>query len=303
MLDRQKNPIILLWDFMRSFQDFTFSTRIQDGIPRDSQRDKKGKCLTDRKTLARFYQILWHPFRTSLFPPGSRMGSQGVAKGTKKEHVWQVENLSKFLFDFIESFQDFIFSTRIQDGIPRGNQRDQTGKCLTSRNNPSKFLLYFMRSFQDLTFSTRIQDGIPRDNQRDQKGKCLTGSKTLSISLWDFMRSLQDLTFPPRIQGGIQRDNQTGKKGKCLTDRKTLASFYQILWDPFMAQLFSPGSRMASQGTTKGTKKEHVWQVEKPQQVFIWFYEVLSRLHFSHQDPGWDPKGQPKKPNRKILDE
>ena len=159
-----------------------------------------------------------------------------------------------------------------------------------------------MRSFQDLTFSTRIQDGIPRDNQRDQKGKCLTGSKTLSISLWDFMRSLQDLTFPPRIQGGIQRDNQTGKKGKCLTDRKTLASFYQILWDPFMAQLFSPGSRMASQGTTKGTKKEHVWQVEKPQQVFIWFYEVLPGLHFFHQDPGWDPKGQPKGQKRNMFD-
>ena len=91
---------------MRSFQDLTFSTRIQYGIPRDSQRDENWKCLTGKKTLSSFYWNSWGPFRTSLFPPGSSMGSQGAAKGKKTENVWQVKNLIKFLLKFMNSYQD-----------------------------------------------------------------------------------------------------------------------------------------------------------------------------------------------------
>ena len=91
MLDRQKNPSKFLSYFMRSLQDTTFSTRIQDGILRDSQRDKKGTCLTSGKTLASVYLISWGRLRTLLFPPGSRMGSQGATKGTKQENAWRVE--------------------------------------------------------------------------------------------------------------------------------------------------------------------------------------------------------------------
>ena len=41
MSGKWKNPSDLLLDFMRSYQDLTFSIRIQDGIPRDDQWDKK----------------------------------------------------------------------------------------------------------------------------------------------------------------------------------------------------------------------------------------------------------------------
>jgi len=58
---------------------------------------------------------------------------------------------------------------------------------------------------------------------------------------------------------------------------------------------------MGSQGVAKRDEKENVWQVEKPERLFIEFYEVLSGLHFFHQDPGWDPKGQPKGQNAKRL--
>ena len=69
MLDRWKNPSNFLLNLMRSFQDTTFSTRIQDGVPRDNQRDQKGNCLTLRKTRASFYWILWNPSKqkTSSF--------------------------------------------------------------------------------------------------------------------------------------------------------------------------------------------------------------------------------------------
>ena len=50
-----KNIGEFLLDFMRSYQDLTFSTRIQDGSPRDNQRDQKRKCLAGRKLLATIY--------------------------------------------------------------------------------------------------------------------------------------------------------------------------------------------------------------------------------------------------------
>ena len=48
-------------------------------------------------------------------------------------------------------------------------------------------------------------------------------------------------------------------------------------------------------------KKENVWQVGKPWRLFIGFYEVVSGPRFFHQDPGWDPNGQPKGQNGKCL--
>ena len=48
-------------------------------------------------------------------------------------------------------------------------------------------------------------------------------------------------------------------------------------------------------------KQQNVWHVEKPERVFIEFYEILSGPHFFHQDPGWDPKGQPKQQKGKCL--
>jgi hypothetical protein len=51
---------------------------------------------------------------------------------------------------------------------------------------------------------------------------------------------------------------------------------------------------MGSQETTKGANKENARHVEKPEQVFLEIYGVLSGHHFFHQEPGWDPNGQPK---------
>ena len=125
MPDRQKNLSGFLLNSMKSYQDLTFSTRIQDGSPRDNQRDKTRKCLADRKTVASFCWILCGLIRTSLFPPGSRMGAQGITKGTKKTMFDRPKNLSEFLLNFMRSHQDFTFSTRIQDGSPMESQRDK----------------------------------------------------------------------------------------------------------------------------------------------------------------------------------
>ena len=89
VLDRCKKHSDFLLNFLRSYQDRTCSTRIQDGSPRGNQRDENRKCLTYTKTIATFYWTLWSRIRTSLFPLGSRMGAQGITKGTKKENVWR----------------------------------------------------------------------------------------------------------------------------------------------------------------------------------------------------------------------
>jgi hypothetical protein len=58
MSDRWKTPFDFLLNLMRSHQDFTLPIMIQDGIPRDNQRDEKRKCVVGRKTIAIFYLIL-----------------------------------------------------------------------------------------------------------------------------------------------------------------------------------------------------------------------------------------------------
>ena len=124
---------------MRSLQEFIFSTRIQDGIPRDNQRDKKGKCLTGRKTLSFCCGILWGPSRTSLFPPGSRMGSQGTTRGTKKENAWQVENPSIFYWILWCRFRTSLFPPGSRMGYPVITKGAKKGTCLTHRKTLAGF--------------------------------------------------------------------------------------------------------------------------------------------------------------------
>jgi hypothetical protein len=57
---------------------------------------------------------------------------------------------------------------------------------------------------------------------------------------------------------------------------------------------------MGTQETTKGTKKKMSDRYQKPKQRFIKCYEILAGLHFFHQDPGWEPKGQLKGRNKKM---
>ena len=160
---------------MRSLQDLTFPPRIQGGIQRDNQTGKKGKCLTDRKTLASFYQILWDPFMAQLFSPGSRMASQGTTKGTKKGKCLTGRKTLSFCCGILWGpSRTSLFPPGSRMGS-QGTTKGTNRKMLDRRKTPCKFLLNFMKSFQDFTFSTRIQDGTPRDDQRDQKGKWLLG--------------------------------------------------------------------------------------------------------------------------------
>ena len=71
--------------FMRSPQDLIFSHQDPGWDPKGQPKEQNGERMTGMKTLATFYWILWGLIRTSLFPPGSRMGPQGATKGKKRK--------------------------------------------------------------------------------------------------------------------------------------------------------------------------------------------------------------------------
>ena len=137
------------------------------------------------------------------------MGSQGTTKGTKMKMHGRWKNPGDCLGDFKRSRQDFTFSIRIQDGIPRDNQRDENWKCLTGGKPLSSFFLEFMSSQQDLNFPTRIQDGRPSStlNSKESFGiaKITEGfivyrSLILGHFWWDLYRR-RDVSFQPQSVG------------------------------------------------------------------------------------------------------
>ena len=193
MSGRQKNFNIFYWVLRGTFKTSLFPTRIQDGIPRDSQRDEKenvwqvekperlfiefyevlsglhffhqdpgwdpkgqpkgqtAKRLTCRKTRASFYWILWNLIRTSLFPPGSRMGSQRTTKATKREMSGSQKNLNIFYWILRGPFKPLFFPTRIQDGIPRDSQSDEKGN-VWQVEKPERLFIEFYEVLSGLQF-------------------------------------------------------------------------------------------------------------------------------------------------------
>ena len=67
------------------------------------------------------------------------MGTQETTKETQNKIYGRQENHSFFLLDFMSSCQDLTFSTRIKDGTPRGNQREEQIKCLTGAKSIASF--------------------------------------------------------------------------------------------------------------------------------------------------------------------
>jgi len=157
-----------------------------------------------------------------------------------------------------------------------------------------------MRSCQGFTFSTRIQDGIPRDNQRDKKQNVWHVEKPerVFIAFYEILSGPhffhQDPWWDPKGQPKQQKREMSGRQ-------KNLNIVYWILRGPFKTSLFPTRIQDGIPRDDQTDEQKNVWRVEKPKRLFIEFYEVLSGLHFFHQDPGWDPKGQPKGQQVKRL--
>ena len=114
-------------------QDHTFAARIQDGTPRDSQRSERGQCLMAKKHKRLLFEFCSHLSGSYFCNKDPEWHPKKTTKGTKMENVRWVKNIHDFYLNFANTCQDHTFAARVQDGIPRGNQRNGNGKCLSSR--------------------------------------------------------------------------------------------------------------------------------------------------------------------------
>ena len=166
-------------------------------IPRDNQRhEKENVCRIEKPND--FYFILRGPIKASLFPVGSRMGSQGTVTWTKQQNAWHVEkNHREFLLNFIKSYQGITFSTSIQDGTPKGNQGNKNGNAWQAEKNLNAFLLNSERSFQDSVFSDKDPGCDPKGYSKARKGKCLSSRKSPATFYWILEAPIRASIFPP----------------------------------------------------------------------------------------------------------
>ena len=109
MSGRWKNPSDFLLDFMRSYQDLAFSIRIQDGVSRDGQMDKKENVWQvgkPQRPFIGFYEVASGPH---FFHQDPGLGAKGQLNGRKGKCLAGGKNPSDFLLDFMRSYQDFVF--------------------------------------------------------------------------------------------------------------------------------------------------------------------------------------------------
>ena len=102
------------------------------------------------------------------------------------------------------SQQSAAFPNRIQDGIPSEIQRNENGKCQTSRKTWMTFNWNLRAPVMITLFPARLQDGIPRDDQRNENRNCLTGKKTWANFHRISQAPVMILLFPQRPRMGSQ---------------------------------------------------------------------------------------------------
>jgi len=158
------------------------------------------------------------------------------------------------------------------------------------QKNLNTFYWILRGLFKTSLFPTRIQDGIPRDSRRAEKENVWQLEKPERFFL-EFYEVLSGLHFFQQDPGWDAKGQPKGQNAKRLTCRKTLASFYWTLWNLIRTSLFPPWSRMGSQRTTKATKREMSGRQKNLNAFLLNSKRSFQDFTFSHQDPGWDPKG------------
>ena len=181
-------------NFARACHDHTFATRTQVRTPRDSQRNKTGKCMMNNKTQTTCMWILRAHVRITLLQQGSMLAPQGTAKGMKMGNVWLTKkNINDLYVNCACACQDHTFVARIQVGTPRDNQRNENGKRLTGKNH-KRLLMNFSRACQDHTFAATIQVGS-QGAARGMKMENACWVKNYKRHLCEFSAHLPGLQF------------------------------------------------------------------------------------------------------------
>ena len=195
--------------------------------------------------------------RITLLPQGSKLATQGTAKGMKMENVQRAKNINDFYVNFDRACQYHTFAARIQVGTPKEQPKEWKWKMSNGLKNISDFYVNFARACQDHTFAAGIQIGIPRDSQRNEHGKCLMGNKTQTSFIW-ILRAPARTTFSP----------QGSKLGSQGTDKRMkMQNLWQVkkhirLFCEFCAHLSgSHFCRKDPSWNPKGQPKEWKWEM------------------------------------------
>jgi len=278
MSDKWKKPKRLFIEFYEVLSGLHFFHQDPGWDSKGQPKGQKAKRLTCRKTRASFYCILWNLIRTSLFPPGSRMGSQRTTKATKREMSGRQKNLNIVYWILRGPFKTSLFPTRIQDGIPRDGQKDEQ-KNVWQVEKPKRLFIEFYEVLSGLHFFHQDPGWDPKGQPKGQKAKRLTCRKTLAsfyCILWNLIRTS---LFPQGSRMGSQRATKATKR-EMSGRQKNLNPFYWILRGPFKTSLFPTRIQDGIPRDSQRDEKENVWQVKKTERLLIEFYEVLSGLHF-----------------------
>ena len=136
--DRQKNLNVFYWILRGLFKTSLFPTRIQDGIPRDSQRDEQENVWQVEKpndfllNFMRSYQGF--TFSTRI--------QDGIPRGNQRDKKTKRLTCRKTLASFywiheISSGHHFFHKDPGWD--PKGQPKQQKGKCLAGRKTLTFF--------------------------------------------------------------------------------------------------------------------------------------------------------------------
>ena len=186
---------------MESYQDITFSTRIQDGILKDNQSNKKGNVWPAEKNLNAFLLNSERSFQDMAFSdkdPGC--DPKGYSKARKGKCLSNRKAPVTFYWILGNPIRASLLSTKIQDGIPRDNQMDKKTKRLTCRKTLASFDWILWNLIRTSLFPPGSKMGSQRTTKATNEG-IIDRQKNLNTFLLNSERSFQDLAFSDKDPG------------------------------------------------------------------------------------------------------
>ena len=106
----------------------------------------------------------------------------------------------------MRSYQDLTFSTRIQDGSPRDNQRDEK-ENVWQVGNPQRFFIAYYEVASGPHFFHQDPGWDTKGQPKGQKGKCLAGEK----KTYRFFIEFYEVLIGPRF---FHKDPVWDRKGQ-----------------------------------------------------------------------------------------
>ena len=174
--------------------------------------------------------VLRAPVRSTLLLQGSKLGSQGTAKGMKMENVWWVNKHKRLLCEFCAHLSGAHFCCKDPKWGSKGQPKVWKWEMSDGQKNINDFDVNFARTCRDHILAARIQVGTSRDSQRNENWKCLIGKKTQTTFMW-FLRAPVRTTILPQ---GSELGPQGTAKGMiienvCLVKKRQRSSYNPIV--------------------------------------------------------------------------